>query len=145
MRTAHAPQRASRSLSRLTGDRCCWRSVITQRAIFWLLFVGNAAEADDDNDGPARFHAVNGWRGTIVASAKANPDTVSQHDRTWREGGKGAEWAFDFNAFFSAEFVLEDYESDPSVWRGRVSSSEYSAGYRYFLHVPDSYKNGQTW
>ena len=124
-----------------------WQSSLPlTRAVICLLFFANSVWADDANDGPARFHEVNAWRGTLVATARANPATMTMHDEIMRKtGGKGAHWTFDFNAFVSVDFVLDEYESDPSVWTGKVTGSEYTAGYHYFAHVPERHGNDPDW
>lgn len=112
-----------------------------------LLLAGGAAAraAEDDSDGPARFHDVKAWRGWITATARPDATIVQMHDLRWQTGGKGARWDFNYDASMRVDFLLEEYESEPSVWRGRVTGSSYAAGYRYFVHVPSSYANNQQW
>ncbi len=111
-----------------------------------LGLVSARAADEDSNDGPARFHDVKAWRGSLVASARASPESLTLHENLWRQGGgKKAYWNFDYGAFVSVEFVLDDYESDPSVWRGRVTGSTYESGYRYFVHVPEIHANDPSW
>lgn len=104
-----------------------------------------AAEAEDMSDGPARFHDVKGWRGTLIASAQADAAAVAQHDALMRRDNPRARTSFEFGAFMEVEFVLDDYESDPSVWRGRVTNSRYESGYRHFIHVPDIRRTYPGW
>lgn len=147
MRTVHdATDPISRRHSVRAGVGRWQRVWFFPFAIVCLLFVADSARADDDNDGPVRFHEVEGWRGTLVATARANPATMAMHDELLRKtGGKGAHWNFQFNVFVSVDFVLDEYESDPSVWTGKVTGSEYSAGYHYFVHMPERHANDPDW
>ena len=141
-----ATEPAHRSQPANAGARLLQRGLSVSLAVICLLFFANSAWADDDNDGPVRFHEVNGWRGNLVATARANPATMSMHDEILRKtGGKGTHSTFEFNAFVSVDFVLDEYESDPSVWTGKVTGSEYSAGYHYFAHVPEHHANDPDW
>lgn len=85
-----------------------------------------------EDDGPPRFHEVNGWRGTLTASA-----TVSQETMDMITGGlSGLNHTFQYDAVQNVDFLLEEYESDPSIWTGKVVSSSYEASYR-FTHRTD--------
>jgi len=106
---------------------------------------GRAAEAEDMSDGPARFHDVKGWRGTLVASAQAEPGAIARFNSQVRTGNVRTRSIFNFNTLMEVEFVLDDYESDPSVWRGRVTGSRYESSYRYFLKDGSIPGNHRWW
>lgn len=81
--------------------------------------------AEDDSDGPARFHDVKSWRGTFIASAKTNQ----------RDEGRGYEsrnpWEakVDYSGMIMVDFLLDEFESDPAVWTGRATSSNMEVSY----------------
>lgn len=85
--------------------------------------------ASAEDDGPARFHDVGGWRGTLVATAKPSERAQQLLGLTLRDKGVG--WSLDYSLYVSVEFLLDEYESDPSVWRGRVVRTEYETAYRF--------------
>lgn len=94
------------------------------------LGLAPAHAADEDsNDGPVRFHDVKGWRGTLVATARPSKMALDLMGSTLT--GKGVKWNLDYTVYVNVEFVLTDYESDPSVWKGRVERADYSSGYRW--------------
>lgn len=127
-----------------TGNPHAWRPRVLLFAA-WLVGLAAGRAAEDDSDGPARFHSVKAWRGSITATARPDPTIVALHDRMWREGGVGARWTFQYGASVQVELLLTEYESDPSVWTGKVMGSSYNASYHYFTHVPNTYKNPQEW
>ncbi len=148
MKAAHdltEPSSGSHPVS--PGPKLWKRSLSQAFVVLWLpIFFANSGVAAEDNDGPVRFHEVNAWRGTLVATARENPATMSLHDQILRAaGGKKTHWNFQFNTFLSVDFVLDEYESDPSVWTGKVTGSHYEAGYHYFAHVPESDANRPDW
>lgn len=97
------------------------------------------------SDGPARFHDVKVWRGTLTATARAERGALALYEGTMNESNPKARTEFDFSAFMSVDFILDDYESEPSVWRGRVTGSHYNSGYRHFIYVPDVRPNYPSW
>ena len=140
----NAAERARPGRAAVAGPR--WAgSLPLALAVICQVFSATAVRAEGSNDGPERFHEVNGWRGTLVATARANPESMGVHDEMMRKAGKDTRWSFDFHAFVSVDFLLEEYESDPSIWRGRVTGSEYSSGYHYFIHVPEQHANDPGW
>src|SRR6187402_1247403 len=122
-----------------------WRWLVIVLAVAAVL-NGRAEDDDEDNnDGPARFHDVKGWRGTLKAQARVDPAAIGLIKNLMVGRGKGAEMTYDFSAYQVIEFVLTEYESDPSVWTGKVIGSHYTGDYRFFLHMPENYANNQTW
>lgn len=77
-------------------------------------------------DGPARFHDVKAWRGSLVASAK----TLDERSGKGWESNNPWKNSATFQAVFSVDFVLDEYEDEPSVWSGRVVSSNLDASFR---------------
>lgn len=88
-----------------------------------LLAGGLALRAQE----PARFHDVKGWRGSFVASAKPSPTVMAQLDPNFRS--KSVRTRFEYSIISTADFVLEEYESEPSVWKGRATSTYYETSY----------------
>jgi len=98
--------------------------------------VAPASAADDGNDGPARFHSVKRWWGKLEATARPTPEGLASIDRALLER-QGAWRTVESGAAITVEFVLDEYESEPSVWRGRVKRATGHAYHHYFLHLPD--------
>ncbi len=108
-----------------------------RRAVLAAAFLCVAAGGAASDDGPVRFHSVKGWRGTLHASASVDPAAEAvleaPKQQVLRKGGR---WNFDFEAIYQLEFVLDEYESDPSVWRGRVTGSNFTGAYRFYNWLP---------
>ncbi len=101
-----------------------------RRSVIWvgltLLVSFGSGRVWADNDGPPRFHDVKAWRGSLVASAKALDERGGagwEAINPWKSG-------VSFQAVFSVDFILTEYEDEPSVWTGRVVSSNLDASYR---------------
>ena len=91
--------------------------------------------ADDNNDGPSRFHDVTRWWGRLEATARIAPESMPHIDATLLSR-KGAWRNIEFGATLTVEFLLDEYESDPSVWRGRVKSATGHFHHYVFSHMP---------
>lgn len=77
-------------------------------------------------DGPPRFHEVKAWRGSFVASAK----TLDERSGLGWESINPWKNTVSYQAVFTVDFILDEYEDEPSVWTGRVVSSNLEASYR---------------
>lgn len=73
----------------------------------------------------ARFHDVKAWRGTFLASVRSNETKLP-----FKLPGA----TFTYDAVLSVEFVLDEFEDEPAVWRGRVVGSNLDSAYRSKLN-----------
>ncbi len=97
---------------------------------------GRAAAAEEDmSDGPARFHAVDGWRGTIVASAKPNPDQKAQVKEIYTKAGF-THWNWDWSIYQYVEFTVTEFEDSPATWTGKITHSEYEGSLTFASEIP---------
>ena len=78
---------------------------------------------------PERFHDVKGWRGSVVATAKPTPAAMEMIQS--KLGQAGVKTTLDYSLTFIAEFLLDTYESEPSVWKGKATSTSYETAYRF--------------
>ena len=65
---------------------------------------------------PARLHDVKAWRGTFTAKAHTQD---SRSGRGW-EGINPWSATSTYNGYVTVEFLLDEFEDEPAVWRGRV-------------------------
>lgn len=105
-------------------------------ATLLMVAAGFAPALAADNDGPTRFHDVTRWWGKLQATARAAPESVAAMDLTLL-ARKGSWRTVELGASVTIEFLLDNYESDPSVWRGRVKSATGHLHYNLFSHIPD--------
>lgn len=108
------------------------------RSLAATSIAGALFAADDSNDGPPRFHDVKAWRGRITATATVPREARAQLEGQWNPQ-RGAKWNFDFTMMTQVEFFLNEYEDDPSVWRGKVKSATFEVSYHYDVTHPDDY------
>lgn len=98
----------------------------------WRAFVLAAGVALASRAGasePVRFHDVKGWRGAVVASAQPTAEALALIRSTL--GAKGVATTLDYRITYIADFVLDTYESEPSVWKGKATSTTYETSYRF--------------
>lgn len=85
---------------------------------------------------PERFNAVKSWRGSYIAWARQN--TVEQ-----LPGGRGSVKVF-YNCYFTADFLLDEFEDDPAIWRGRLINPHMESSYRGVARKVIDLKEGNT-
>src|SRR5687768_2546837 len=77
-------------------------------AIIGLLLICFAHVASAQ---PVRFNDVKAWRGTFIAKA---------HQYTSDDlMGRGSLVIY-YDSYFTADFLLDEFEDEPAVWRGRI-------------------------
>ncbi len=69
---------------------------------------------------PTRFKDVKAWRGTFVATAHTN-------DSIFPPPVAGLK--FSYEASLSVSFVLDEFEDEPEVWSGRITSSNFNSSH----------------
>ncbi len=123
-------------MKQLKAKNGWWRWGIVQ--LLAMLAVGLFAQddADDLSDGPARFHAVESWRGTFVAKARPNPEVVEKVRQTYLAGGV-TRWTFEYEAYQYLEFTLTEFEDSPATWTGEITKSEYSGSLARSYYAPE--------
>jgi len=98
----------------------------------WRAFVLAACAGLASSSGasePVRFHDVKGWRGTVVASAQPTAEALGLIRSTL--GAKGVATTLDYRITYIADFVLDTYDSEPSVWKGKATSTSFETSYRF--------------
>jgi hypothetical protein len=106
--TSHDELRYRRPLLRICG----WLGV------FALLGAGPLLASES----PARFNAVKSWRGSFIASA--HQDTFEEYP------GHGGTVKIFYNCYFMADLLLDEFEDDPAVWRGRLINPQMDSHFR---------------
>ncbi len=77
-------------------------------------------------DAPVRFNDVKAWRGSFIASA--HQDTTDDIVETnGRSRGKRTIY---YDSSIMVDFLLDEFEGERAVWRGRLSNSKLVADYR---------------
>ena len=77
------------------------------------------------HDSPARFNEVKSWRGSFVASAHSN----YYDSGTGYEARNPWEVKINYGGVIWADFLLDEFDDEPAVWSGRVTSANLDASY----------------
>ncbi len=78
---------------------------------------------------PTRFKDVKAWRGTFVATAHSNHSLFPP---------PMAGLKFNYDASLTVSFILDEFEDEPEVWSGRITSSNLNSSH------DASFKNGDV-
>ncbi len=84
------------------------------------MVCGAGTAYADDELPEARLHGVKKWRGTYVATARSNENTIPF---------KIPQAKFTYDASLRIEFILDEFEDEPAVWRGRITQSTLDSSY----------------
>ena len=88
---------------------------------------------------PTRFNDVKAWRGTFTAKAhRYTSDDISA-------GGQSlGSLVVYYDSYFTAEFLLDEFEDGPPVWQGRIINPSLDADYRGVKKQVIDIKEGNT-
>jgi len=92
------------------------------------------------HDSPPRFNEVTAWRGSFIASAHryTTDDIVGTNGRS-----RGTRTIF-YDSYIMVDFLLDEFEDDPAVWRGRLITPKLTADYRAVSNQVIDSENGNT-
>lgn len=103
-------------------------------ALAFVALAGGLASGTQASE-PERFHDVKGWRGRLVATARPSPMAMQLIEFTLK--ARGVQFTFDYQIRFTADFLLDEYDSEPSVWTGRMLGAHYDSGYQFVAATKD--------
>jgi hypothetical protein len=92
------------------------------------------------HDSPVRFNAVKAWRGSFIASAHqyTNDDIIEPNGRS-----RGKRTIY-YDSSIVVDFLLDEFEDDPAVWRGKLIGPKLVADYRGVSNQVIDSEDGNT-
>ncbi|MEO7412835.1 MAG: hypothetical protein ABIZ81_05715, partial [Opitutaceae bacterium] len=123
--TCHADQHHRSPRHRVVG----WFALVALTCMW--PFVGKAQ--------PERFSSVKAWRGTFIAKAhRYTSDAIAPG------GQKLGSLVVSYDSYFTADFLLDEFEDDPAIWRGRILKASLDADYRGVKNQVIDQEDGNT-
>lgn len=130
-----AAEPASRSRPAIAGPGLWVRGLIPTIAVLLLMFSTLSAVAQ-----PERFNDVKSWRGTFIAWA--HQDTADAI--VAKDGQSRGTRTIYYDSSIVVDFLLDEFEDEPAVWRGRLLNPNLVADYRGVSNMVINAENGST-